>query len=137
VQRAADDPDAPAARQQRAEDQLVAGRDHRSHVGELPEKPGLVRHGQRAGHEILLVDPRLALHRHAGEDIAGKKRLGEALGLLGVLADAADERQIMLEPLRRHQRGELLLAAGPGMTNPPRRWRSLRHCGSRRNRTAA
>ena len=51
-----------------------------------------------------MVDPGLLLHGHLGEDVAGEERLGEALGLVLVLPHALDEREVVLELLRGHER---------------------------------
>ena len=62
-----------------------------------------------------MVDPGLLLHGHLGEDVAGEERLGEALGLVLVLPHALDEREVVLELLRGHERREFFLTARAGV----------------------
>lgn len=119
VERAANYFDAPALGEKGHHADFVAGGDDGFDVGELAQKGGFVGDGDGAGEEVLLVDTAFLLERDAGENVAGKQRLGEFLGLLSVVPDAGNEREIMLETLGGHEGGEFLFTTGFRVANEP------------------
>lgn len=121
VQRAADDSYAATLGEERHHAHFVAGGDDRLHVGELAEEGRFIEDGDGAGEQVLLVDAGFQLQGQAGEDVTGEERLGEFFGLLRVVADAGDEREVMLKTLGGHERGEFFLAARPGVADEPSR----------------
>jgi len=123
VEGSAHDFDAAALGEERHHADLVAGGDDRLYVGELAKKGRFVGDRDGAGEEVLLVDARLQLKGHAREDVAGEERLGEFLGSLRVVADAGDEREVVLEAFGGHERGEFLSQRGLAwQTNHMRAW---------------
>ena len=97
----------------------MAGGDDEPHLGELAEKQRFILHGDGTGQQILLVDARLFPGRHAGENVAGKKRLGEPFRLPSVAAHANGERQVVLEAFRAEERGKFFLAARFRLADEP------------------